>query len=63
MLRDDSTCMDSQKKYIHYVYEDKSENNYIHALCSGIAHGFSKQAHGFSKSTSKGREQEKDIDG
>jgi len=36
---------------------------YIHALCSGIAHGFSKQAHGFSKSTSKGREQEKDIDG
>jgi hypothetical protein len=55
--------MDSQKKHIHYVYEDKSQNNYIHALCSGIAHGFSKQAHGFSKSTSKGREQEKDIDG
>jgi len=30
MLRDDSTCMDSQKKYIHYVYEDKSQNNYIY---------------------------------
>jgi hypothetical protein len=58
MLRDDSTCMDSQKKHIHYVYEDESQNNYIyiHALCSGTAHGF-------SKSTSKGREQEKDIDG
>ena len=59
MLRDDSTCMDSQKKYIHYVHEDKSQNNYIYTLCSGIAHGFSKQAHGFSNRLRKGENKRK----
>lgn len=59
MLRDDCTCMDSQNTLCVWRQIAKQ----LHALCSGIAHGFSKQAHGFSKWTSKGREQEKDIDG